>query len=414
MDLSRPVNSVALALDLAQLIDMLATPGQVPTMAASLGAATGAPVSAHYYPATDINPAAWFATSGNYGLMIVAGCSSLSHASQTMDGYRGGIGASQTLPVNQYFLDLAETFAQAAEADGVFARPTLIMAGHSLGGAVLEVMSSKVFIGAALARAKLVTFGAPKMGNPTDAQFLNQIAVARWFGSDDPVPILPPTADDTLGVLAAYPPATVRRFGYFVHPSGGLQIGSDLSITEAEAPADASINVVGSLAGWLLAVDGSSASGHHIRTYAARFGALLQRYPNRAMAPKGAPATDPANQGPRLLNQQQANVARQLAAVQAEQNATKPRMPQAWHARAVRLSRHVWVVELNGETMVTTTRRRTAQGLAAAMNDMLDRMTRAGIANTDAISNAIRDFMGAAKDPMSGIEPQLVTELPED
>jgi hypothetical protein len=87
------------------------------------------------------------------------------------------------------FLTGAEALMPAILADT--AGDTLVMTGHSLGGA-LAIAGTGLAVAAGRSPAGLVTFGAPRVGFHTLRTLLDRVPIRQYRNASDPVPDVPP------------------------------------------------------------------------------------------------------------------------------------------------------------------------------------------------------------------------------
>jgi len=71
----------------------------------------------------------------------------------------------------------------------------LVVTGHSLGGAVATLFAGQLFVQYGLSNFLLVTFGSPRVGDPTFRNFFDSTGIQHWrlTHGHDPVPHLPPS-----------------------------------------------------------------------------------------------------------------------------------------------------------------------------------------------------------------------------
>jgi len=389
---------------------------QLPTGKAgvdTLVSADGGPLTkSTLTPATADDPAWYAAETADFVVVAIAGASQLSHATATMSGYAGSITDSRTNPQNAYFRARATALENALAALGYTEGKQWVMAGHSLGGALAEIITADRVQAGLRNSTCLCTFGAPK---PFDVEGARQVAIerrARWMASDDPVPLVCPTTDDTLSILLAYSWWTCQRFGNFCHGADGISISPQAVLTPAVLPADAQMNASGSLAGWLLAVDGSSSSGHHLTSYLARLSLWLQQHPGAQPLPSAGPAEPPAGSGNRrLLTRQEQQLAANITAFQHRQNLGEPSLP-AQQVFNVRRFGRTFTVTFGGEVVAVSGSRRGAHQLARTFNAALRSLQHQAVVDTTNLTEQFREYLSLATDAASGFSPTMNTTLP--
>jgi len=413
MDFSQPAKSPALALGLAELLNAVSSPAGSHLIDSRLSAAFGEPPVSYQVHATENRPAYYAARVADYSFLLIAGCSTLSHANGTTDGFRGATLGPIDEPVNEYFRATGEAIGSEVLANGLLAGEHVILVGHSLGGASIEHVAQSLILSGMGDKLKLITFGAPKPGGAAFASAVSGIDRARYFCADDPVPLLPPTADLLPSILLAQTPIQLMRFTRFVHPRGGIQITVDSNIGKATLPENASLNATGSLAGWLLAVDGSSSSGHHLTTYQSRLAYYLQRNPGST--PSGvevAGAEEPGDQSRVGFTKQQRQAGNMLADLAQEQHALPVVIPDEKRFTYQRSGRY-HLVTFAGTTVVATSRERSARALAREGNEWLRLLQRQAVVMTDELAAQFTAYLRSASSAEGGFVPVMNKELPE-
>jgi hypothetical protein len=90
--------------------------------------------------------------------------------------------------------------------------------------------------------------------------------------NEDPVPLLPPHFDDVPGMALGVAVPALVGFTFFVHPAGGLSLGSLGAITKSELPVSPGAVPVLDVATWLLNAVTNTSSPHNIAEYVLRLG----------------------------------------------------------------------------------------------------------------------------------------------
>lgn len=413
MDLSLPSKSPRLALAVAELLNAVQSPAGAQLIDSRLSTAIGeTPVSVHVQ-ATNQTPAWYAARCGGYSFLLIGGCSAMSHASGVVDGFRGVFLGPVDEPVNAYVRDVGERIKGEALANGLLAGPDLILAGHSLGGSAAEHVAYSLLQSRGGAALRLLTFGAPKPGGPLFAAAVADIDRTRWFCTDDPVPLLPPTADLLPGILLAHTPIELMRFNNFVHPRGGCEISVEANIGKGVLPQLATLNATASLAGWLLAVDGSSSSGHHLTTYQSRLAYWIQQHPETSPTSiEVAVAEEPGDVTRTQVGQQQKQAGRLLSALASDALDEPTVIPQGAKFLYQRSGRFHLVI-FNGRTVVATSRERSARKVAREGNEWLRTLQRQAVVMTDELAAQFVTYLQLATSEKSGFTPRMNNKLPE-
>lgn len=98
--------------------------------------------------------------------------------------------------VNETFWKMSQFILLGLRNVGGLIDRSIILGGHSYGGAVATCMARQLAATGLRDKIELVTWGAPRCG---DQRFVDGIPIARWvrfMGSADPVPFLPPHPDE--------------------------------------------------------------------------------------------------------------------------------------------------------------------------------------------------------------------------
>lgn len=402
----------ARALRLANMLARVTQPNPKDGLDAMVAEDTLQPVFSVYESATTTCPAFYAARSGDTTIVLIAGCTIWSHASAVIEEYSGGYFDSLTLPVNKLWSECADRITSILHTNALDVGSDWVLVGHSFGGTIATYMLQSRITEGNGATTWATTFGSPKYGNTTQAQGLTNANLARWFGSDDPVPLVPPTTQDSIAVAVVFSLRELTRFGNFVQPAGGLQITPAGEITSAIVPASASMSTVMSLTGWLLAIDGSSASGHHIAAYQARLALWITNHPTVNNPPaQGGGVLRVTNDNRRVVNAAEQRAFQQLQDLAERQNAQPVLIPPAQLFR-VRRDGRTYIVTF-GDTVVSVSPHKSgAHQLARTWNAALRSLQHQPLVETDDLLQQLQAYTDVAADPDSGIRPTLNTHLP--
>jgi len=400
------------ALRVSEYLIALAGPNPQATIDAMVIQDLGGNVNSLYREESPVEPRWYVANANAWGIVLISGCSLLDHAVQTMQGYAGGLTSPVEQPVNAYFQSIAQRVYDRMRDDGLFGRPNILIAGHSLGGAVTEVLVGATYHYRKTGDVTSVTFGACKPGSRDLNRLLTNSRRVRWMATDDPVPLLPPTPEDTLSVYAVYPVLAVARFNNFVQPSGGMSISPLANISPAVLPVDAQMNAAGSLAGWLLAVDGSSSSAHHLTSYRNRFAANIAQQDQRfTRLPEPAPAEEVERLPAAEMTRQQRETVAVLNEVSAEQRRVKLAIPPASLFSVHRVGK-LYEIRFNGGVVGIHTRRKSALKLAREFNEALRFLQLSPLVNVEELQARLTTYFNKATLAGQGFTPTMKKALP--
>ncbi len=404
--------SATTAVEYARLLTLVESIGGADPLSARLQALLGPGTITTNHPATNITPAWFGAQGGGWSVVLIGGCSSLQHGLSTIAGYSGGLLDSILVPSNSYFTQLRDQILADLGAAGCWSGSIKLCAGHSLGGAVAALIGGAAKQAAPGSQVGVCTFGAPKTADKIVNGWIDMCSPARWMCDDDPVPILIPTAADTLAMLAAFSIRENSRFQNFVHSRGGLSIDAPGNVTPAVLPPVASLTTVSSLAAWLASIDQDTHNTHQIEEYAGR----LQLRINNAHgdAPPlihGGSAEEPGTANNSRLNAAQRHAHDALVGAEADNRRVPLIIPEQLRFTVGR-NGGIWQVS-QGETLVSvSSRERTARSLCRKLNSALEAILLQGFTDVDGAKHALVNFLDQARKAGSGVSPQLEEEFP--
>ncbi len=412
MNLTSPPATPETARDLAVNIGTLAGPTPATDLQVAVTAGVGSTARVYFSPRSSSQPAFALADAGDWSFLFMEGASSLLQGTQTLAGYQGGVGDSWTAPTNDYFQQLRDNVLAAAAAQGFLGRPNVVCTGHSIGGAVACLVAGVVRDTQRQANIAYCTFGAPKPACWPALEATNRCVAARWFCNDDPVPLIIPTSADNLGMLVTFSVRENQRFSNFAQPFGGIQIGNDAQITPATYPETASVSAITAIGAWLFALDGQANTPHSLQTYISRLTGWVVAHPGMLGHPQNVNHTnDSGGETHRELTDSQRLALQALKQQEAAQHAERVNVPVSYKAQVVKLGK-VWQVLYGENGLVTSSRKRSAFSFERKMNTFLQSVLKQGLVDPKAIGESVTAYLQAAKDPTSGIAPQLNDQLP--
>jgi hypothetical protein len=384
---------------------------------------TGVPVNSVFVPGTSGYPWWYYGQSGEYTLFLGRHTSTLAQAAAIWRGYWPPLIGS-LVEAKNILVDQATDSILAAINLQHFAVPTkFVAAGHSIGGAIAQMLAYKMKLFNVDINAKMITFGSPK---PAGSQ-LNDVLIPaysqRWINVDDAVPNIPPRGNDAAilpfaGGIGLNIPWLLR----FVHLPGGRWIDADGNTGPTDQPAVANTPSLVNFAGWLLDQATATSGPHSLQEYQRRLSLLLPPLggggdlPDEGSTggggdwPGGGPEVAmamPPVQIRQLVNAQVQTV----FATGQQQNAEPVNVPTPNRARAVRVGR-VWHVEFNGQTIAVGPTKRRARALANAFNRTLDHMQVQAVVDPAAIVNTMESYLEDAADPNGTFQPVMNVVYP--
>jgi pimeloyl-ACP methyl ester carboxylesterase len=136
----------------------------------------------------------------------------------------------------QVCYDAAKLALVVIEEWGFNGEGEAILAGHSYGGAIVQVLSAILATRYPKLNVQTLTFGSPRPGDAAFARRMNNRNLLRIMADDDPIPRFPPHYDEApLLYLSALGPIAA---GYqrAVQPRAGQQLREDGSRKAANLP----------------------------------------------------------------------------------------------------------------------------------------------------------------------------------
>lgn len=372
----------------------------------------GAGMRSQYWPATVQYPAYYAADGNGSSVVAIGGCENLAHGVQLVLGYLGDGTDPLREPVNAYLSKIAYRVAADVSGAGLGQQPALWLHGHSLGGAALYNYAN--FYGSIPGRRSLsvLTIGSPKPGGLNLASALSLLTTGRWFGPEDPVPYVIPTAAESPGIALLFPVPSLLRFQYFVQPAGGIEITDAGTCSPAVLPSAAGLAPITSLAAWLYQLDSAASGPHTLSWYNAAAVAGLAAHPMLGAVPqRGGSAELTSGTTRRAADLQQLRAVTALAAVETVQHSVGPTVPPDYTPRAVRVGR-VWLVISGDQVLTVSSRKKSAQRIARRLRDVVTAFQQTGIVDAAAVQTWFQDLLAVGAVAGNGFVPPIQTEAP--
>lgn len=152
-----------------------------------------APASVTEFPATTPYPQSYLIQTDLDLVAVFAGTQTRSEWVYQVLGSPQGPNPGVPGQVDVWFYQAAVTLTTRMRADILAAAPgrTLTYIGHSLGGAIGQIMY-QLLLGQITGTSQVFTFGCPRVGDPTFAAAFGIRRLFRVENLDDPIPSLPP------------------------------------------------------------------------------------------------------------------------------------------------------------------------------------------------------------------------------
>jgi hypothetical protein len=328
-------------------------------------------------------------------------------------GYVGGIGDSTFEPQNFVFSDAAVSIQTSIKAAGISWPPQIWVGGYSFGGAVGELLPSITRLDPpGWLTSTVHSFGAPRPGGRTIGhQIDGSTTLFRWMNDNDPVPLVPPRAEDFPGIVVAFGIAGALRAQYFVQPAGGISLARNGSAQVSDLPQAAQASFTMSLAQWLFDIDNNVPADHALSEYLRRLLLLTQSASDRGSASRSH-IEQPDRAGAAMVRQHAFAYATAVRGLEERQNAVPQVTPQPALFFATKRA-HTWHVQFSDQIVAACGTRRSALRLARLGNDWLrDLQTRAAV-DPNAVLQSLSLFLTLAQEPASGFAPLLNTDFPQ-
>jgi len=290
----------------------------------------------------------------------------------------------------------------------------LRIVGHSAGGCIgLALLGYLATQNVFPSTRSVLSFGSPKPGTADFTGALRGKRFTRMFLPIDPVPLFPPSLDDTLASGTVLTAPFVRTSSLFVQPNGGVELTGQFAFADQVIPSQARITPFTSLADWILNYDQGGAGLHSVQAYTIWFDGQFQ-----ASQGGGDWDTPTRESGPQLVtapNSQQQNayetrVRNAISAQAAIQNVQPVSVPKIVQLQAVNIGGQ-WAVVFGTDIVTIEASKKHARAVARLGNIWLDRVLTSAVVSPSALISNLTQFLQSAQDPTSGISPTLNTSL---
>jgi len=364
-------------------------------------------ILSRYYAGTATCPTFMLLGWSDMLLILIDGVTNVSQGTFYVDGIRVAPNWNSDGAMNPALVINRNRIMMAVNDLNWVIPPRVIIAGHSMGGAIAQAVLLGYQSEGLIASKSCVTFGSPKIGPPTCVGLFNSWDVQRWMNTQDPVPHVVPTVEQAPLFAAIVGPIGRSLMAQYCQTRGGAILAEDGSITEADLTHALAPTIQMNLASWLLACATNAATEHNISMYVARL--LLAK---NAVPPLPADRnhTTTAQQPPGGNTPEQLRIINEaLATIRKDQlgsNASDLRIPDAEAFVAVKVA-GVWIVKFRGESITVAPGRRRAVKLASLANRMLKVLQVQGRVDVDSFVDSFRSYLEDASDPASAFHPTM-------
>lgn len=354
----------------------------------------------------------YFATDGTTGVLLLDGVNTQTQASGLIAGYSGTHGSFDVQGLNQWFVNAA----RAASVFGSLTLPQLslsrlVIAGYSAGGAIGQWVAKNWVDEHFSDTCHLITFGSPRGMSQPDIQLIRHMPTCRWMCDADPIPLVPPRAEDAPTLLLTLSLGVAGTYQTYTHLRGGVSLDPAGRATESLLPPIASANVLTSLASWYFSNANHQDNEHWIGNYQQRLLMLKDARAADANTPWGGGGDEPVeNASRRELTRAQERTMSQVAHASSVQNANAVIVDPVTLFRAVRFGR-VWSVEFGGQLFAFSGNKKRARHLARAGNDFLRSMPKQAVVDPDSLLSQMLEFFNASVLPGGPSQPPINTSL---
>ena len=175
---------------------------------------------------TDLRPQICAASNADYAIVALSGTRTIAQGRSLIASYsdRTGRNAGFARKFPSYIQSAADDVYATLVSNLGFGQPTILLCGHSLGGAVATALASLLRGKYPDARIVLCTFGAPKcIGEPVNP-FLATIDMVRYVIENDPVQFIPPLPAQAPLIYSALGGPSGRLVSSWGHPCRAVNI----------------------------------------------------------------------------------------------------------------------------------------------------------------------------------------------
>ncbi len=226
-------------------------------------------------PATDFCTNAFVCVTGSAVLVLVAGTNG-DQVPNLLSTWISGSVDSLIPGVNLTFAQAARYIKANISLQWLTQGQDWFLAGHSFGGAIVEVLARIVQTTFNPNSLTVWTFGAPRPGDAVFQDSVDQVNLFRYFNDTDPVPEVPPHTPEAPLLHFALPNRVAANLNRQVQPNGGIRVAQNGSFTYTnEQTLPLSINEP-SLLAWALGSQCFSAQAHAPTEYANRLALAAQ------------------------------------------------------------------------------------------------------------------------------------------
>jgi pimeloyl-ACP methyl ester carboxylesterase len=357
------------------------------------------------YTQANIPAFAWY-TDGQQMVIIITGATIPAQGVGLLQGALLPLATRAGARVNSFCLPPVDVIKSTLGAKGIFLPPSVVIIGHSYGGAIAEVLLADLASGSTGTAFQLLTLGAPRAGDISLTAAIAPWPQLRIFNYDDTVPFFPPHFDEApigtiaIGFAAAY------QLSQYVQTGGGASLTFDGLLVPATLPTIIAPIADVTLLAWALDANAFLSNGHFYRTYLQRLGMFNQPIPGPQVGfPAGLKGEFEPALTPQIFNL--GPVAGPAAMNGADLVATiSVYIPVVHRAKSMKVG-NVYVVIWEGQTVAQGQTKSNAKTLAKYINKWLRVQQTVNTVYRTPFTNAFNNYILAAGSPSGGFMPVL-------
>ena len=411
MDIFSTVDSVALSKEMAgglQVLNITYPEAELEALVNRLG---GGPVRSAVMQGGG-KPKVWIGQGPNITVVLAQCLQSPGQGTALWNGYESYYFQSGNTTENYWLRTWAES-VQAFMGANRFTTPrSLLLVGHSAGGAMLHYFGQVYKETIAGLPVRIITFGSPKAGGSVLANAQSEGTVTRWMNDGDPVPDVPPPLAGLSSWGLIYSALIVQRLGKFVHSHGGVALAVDGTFVDRTLPRITPLN-------WPIAVGAAvfsytvSSDGPH---------SIAEYYRRLSLAVAASPVADPQTGGGGDYGGgfDESTPAIQALLVQAQQNVFAREVGRAINDIVVPLDAEfryrregrIWSLYFAGDFVAIGPSKKRARAMARIGNEFLRRLQTGGVVDTGQFIQTFQQYLTRAADPLGGFNPPLNALVP--
>lgn len=361
-----------------------------------------------FYPGTADYTNMYLGFDRHLAVAILDGVEDNIQAAGLVAGYRHTDGLLSLNGRNDWLVNASRVlFGNITNRFALFGTPDLLVVGYSAGGAIGTWILKRYTEAFGMRFQRLITFGSPRAMNPDDRAAITRCDICRWMVDADPIPLLPPRAEDAPLLFLSFTLPQAITYGTFVHTLGGISINSAGQPLESILPPIAAMDVIGNLTSWFFGVERSPDNPHWIGNYEDRLEILKRQAEAAASVAGGGSDDEPTANAPRrqLTRAQQATMS-QVARVSSEQNVNAVAIAAPSLFKAVRFGR-VWSVEFAGQLFAFSGNKKRARHLARVGNELLRSFPKQAVMDPESFLSTMTQYFNAAILPGGPSNPPI-------